>query len=150
MENLRHVHNRMSVVGIAISYGLDNRGGWCSSTGRVTNFLHVDQTGSREPTQPHIQCVPGVKRPGRETDNSPLCSEVDTLGRVHEWPVQWCFFFFWYVPDRGYGNCCCVTPAINRNALTAWHTNFMCRKSNINSLQVNCGLPVPSVRTCNN
>jgi hypothetical protein len=35
-----------SVVGIATSYGLHNRGGWSSSSGRVKNSLHVVQTAS--------------------------------------------------------------------------------------------------------
>jgi hypothetical protein len=41
-----HIWSRDSVVGVATGYGLDEGGGRSSSPGRVTNFLHVVQTGS--------------------------------------------------------------------------------------------------------
>jgi hypothetical protein len=49
--------------------------GRSTSPGRVKYFLFF--TPSRPvlgPTQPRIQCVPGVKRPGREADHSPPTS----------------------------------------------------------------------------
>jgi hypothetical protein len=69
-----------SSVGIATSYGLDDRGDRSSRPGRVKNFLFSKSSrlalGS---TQPPIQWVPGalspwVKRPGREADHSPATS----------------------------------------------------------------------------
>jgi hypothetical protein len=68
-----------SVVAIATSYGLDDRGR-SSSTGTVKNFLF--STSSRPAlgsTQPPIQWVPGalsprVKRPEREAHHSPPTS----------------------------------------------------------------------------
>jgi hypothetical protein len=64
-----------SSVGIATGYGLDDRGGGSSSTGRVKNFLF--STSSRSvsgPTQSPIKWVPGVKRSSREVDHSPPAS----------------------------------------------------------------------------
>jgi hypothetical protein len=43
------------------------RPGFEISQGRI--FLSVV-----EPTQPPVQCVPGLKRPGREADHSLPCS----------------------------------------------------------------------------
>jgi hypothetical protein len=43
-----------------------------SSPGRGKNFLYSTASGpALGPTQPSIQWVPGVKRPGREADHSP-------------------------------------------------------------------------------
>jgi hypothetical protein len=60
---------------ISTGYGLDSRGCRCSSLGRVKNFL---SSKSSKPalgsTQPRIQWVPEVKRPGREADHSPPAS----------------------------------------------------------------------------
>jgi hypothetical protein len=61
---------RDSVVGIAIGYGLDDRGGRNSSPGRVKNFLHVVQTGSGVHITSYLMGTgalsPGLKRSGRE------------------------------------------------------------------------------------
>jgi hypothetical protein len=66
--------SRDSSVGIALGYGLDDRG----SRGLGIFFTTVSRT-ALGPTQPPIQWVPGalslgVKRPGRETDHSPPSS----------------------------------------------------------------------------
>jgi hypothetical protein len=69
-RGLRHelssLRSRDSVVGIATGYG------------RVKNFLHVAQTGSRvHPTSYPMGTggfSSGVKRPGHEADHSPQAS----------------------------------------------------------------------------
>jgi hypothetical protein len=76
--------SRNSSVGIALSYGLDDRGSRVRFRGGgLGNFLFA--TASRTalgPTQSPIQWVPGalslgVKRPGREADHSsPSTTEV--------------------------------------------------------------------------
>jgi hypothetical protein len=70
--------SRNSVVGIATGYVLDDRGFGV----RVPIWSRIFSTSSRlalGPTQPPIQWVPaafppGVKRQGREADNSPPTS----------------------------------------------------------------------------
>jgi hypothetical protein len=59
--------------------GLNDWGGWSSSPGRVKNFLFSKfSRPALGSTQPPIQWVPGVKRPGRETDHSfPANAEVE-------------------------------------------------------------------------
>jgi hypothetical protein len=67
-----------SSVGIALGYGLDDRGSRVRFPAGAGNFS-LGTTESRTalgPTQPPIQWVPGalslgVKRPGREADHSP-------------------------------------------------------------------------------
>jgi hypothetical protein len=54
---------RDSVVGIATGYGLDDRG--------IGVRVPVGSRLALGSTQPPIQWVHGVKRPGREADNSP-------------------------------------------------------------------------------
>jgi hypothetical protein len=71
---------RDSSVGIALGYGLDNRGSRVRFPARAEIFFFT--TVSRTalgPTQPPIQWVQGalslgVKRPGREADHSPPSS----------------------------------------------------------------------------
>jgi hypothetical protein len=69
-----------SAVGIAIGYGLDDRGaGVRVPKGQEFCLLHVVQTGSGG-TQTPIQweqeaLSPGVKRPGPEADHSPATSD---------------------------------------------------------------------------
>jgi hypothetical protein len=83
-----HIHvstvSRDSVVGIATSYGLDDRGVGV----RAPAGSRIFSASSRPvlgPTKLHIQCVPrapspGVKRPGREADESPSASaEVEKI-----------------------------------------------------------------------
>jgi hypothetical protein len=61
-----------SSVGTATHYGLDGRG---SILGRGKTFLFsLVPRPELGPTQPPIQQVTGVKRPGREADRSPLSS----------------------------------------------------------------------------
>jgi hypothetical protein len=75
-----------SVVSIATSYGLDNRGVGSLSPGRAKNFLFAGSSRpALRPTQPPIQWVPGalsqgVKRPGREADQSrPISAKVKKM-----------------------------------------------------------------------
>jgi hypothetical protein len=71
--------SRDSVVGIATSYGLDDRGvGVRVPVGSII-FSSPDRPDRLRCTQPPIQWVPGafspgVKRPGREVDHSPPTS----------------------------------------------------------------------------
>jgi hypothetical protein len=69
-----------SSVGIVLGCGLDDRSSRVRFPAGVGNFSlqHRVQNGS-EPTQTPIQCLPGalslgVKRPGRDADNSPPSS----------------------------------------------------------------------------
>jgi hypothetical protein len=72
--------SRDSSVGIALGFGLDDRGSRVRMPGGAGNFLFT--TASRTalgPTQPPIQLVAGalylgVKRPGREASHSPASS----------------------------------------------------------------------------
>jgi hypothetical protein len=67
------IRSRDSVVGIATSYGLDDWGvGVRVPVGSriFSSPNHPSRTALRS-TQPPIQWVPGVKRPGREVDHSP-------------------------------------------------------------------------------
>jgi hypothetical protein len=77
--------SRDNVVGIATSYGLDDRG-WSSSPGRVKNFLFsITSTPILGRTHSPIQWVPGalspeVKRVGSEADHSlPSGAEVKKM-----------------------------------------------------------------------
>jgi hypothetical protein len=74
------------VVGIATGYRAERPRDQSSSPHRVNNFLFstssIPAVGS---TQPPIQWVPGtispgVKRPGREADQSPSASAVKKMG----------------------------------------------------------------------
>jgi hypothetical protein len=91
-----------SAVGIATGYAFDYRGSRSSSRGRVKNFLF--STSSRPAlgtTQPLIQWVPGVlspglKRPGREADNSPPTNaEVKKMWIYTSTPPY--AFMVWYL-----------------------------------------------------
>jgi hypothetical protein len=72
--------SRDSVVGIATSYELDDRGVRVSDPVRVKNFLFSKSpTLALSSSQPPIQWVPGalspgVKQPGHEVDHSPPTS----------------------------------------------------------------------------
>jgi hypothetical protein len=78
--------SRDSSIGIALGYGLDDRGSRVRFPAGAGNFLFT--TASRTalgPTQPPIHWVPGalslgVKRPGRGADHSPPSS-----AEVKEW-----------------------------------------------------------------
>jgi hypothetical protein len=72
--------SRDSSVGIALGYGLDDRGSRVRFPARlgIFHFTSASRT-ALEPTQPPIQWVSGalslgVKRPGREADHSPPSS----------------------------------------------------------------------------
>jgi hypothetical protein len=104
--------------GIATNYGLDGLGNE-SRWGR--NWSH----SSRQdlwPTQPPVQWVPGVMRPGRGADNpSPSNAEVEnelgyssthTLGRwfpVIGWPLSLSYVIYlcsvWTCPETSVTNC---------------------------------------------
>jgi hypothetical protein len=90
-----------SSVGIALGYGLDDRGSRVRFPTGAANILFI--TASRRalgPTQPPIQWVPGslslvVKRPGREADHSPPSSaEVNNVWSYTSSPqyalTAWC------------------------------------------------------------
>jgi hypothetical protein len=72
--------SRGSSVGIALGYGLDDRGSWVRFPEGAGNFSFITVSRTAlEPTQPPIQWVPGtlslgVKRLGCETDHSPPSS----------------------------------------------------------------------------
>jgi hypothetical protein len=69
-----------SSVGIALSYGLDDRGSWVQfQAGLGISLFTTASRTALGPTQPPIQWVTGalslgVKRPGREADQSPPSS----------------------------------------------------------------------------
>jgi hypothetical protein len=86
---------RVSSVGIATDYALDDRGGRSSSPGRTRIFLL--STSSRpllEPTQLLFNgylwaLSPGLKQPGREADYTPPTSaEVKKRGPIHPPPIH--------------------------------------------------------------
>jgi hypothetical protein len=73
------VGSRDSVVGIATSYGLDDRGVGVRVPVGSRIFSSPDRPDRLRSTQPPIQRVPGalspgVKRSGREVDHSPPTS----------------------------------------------------------------------------
>jgi hypothetical protein len=83
--------------GVALGYGLDDRG--FESLQGLGIFLFT--TASRTalgPTQPPLQCVPGVlslavKRPGRRADNSPpFSAEIKNAWSYTSTPpyMVWC------------------------------------------------------------
>jgi hypothetical protein len=81
-------NSRDSSVGIALGYGLDDRGSRVRFPAGAGNFsLH--QRVQNGPTQPPIQWVTvplclGIKRPGREADHSPPSSaEVKDWRQLH-------------------------------------------------------------------
>jgi hypothetical protein len=83
--------SRDSSVGIALGYGLDDRGSRVRFPAGAVNFS-LPTTASRTdpgPTQPPIQWVTGalslgVKRPGRESDHSsPSSAEVKNARCLH-------------------------------------------------------------------
>jgi hypothetical protein len=83
--------SRVSVVGIAIGYGLDDRGVGVRVLVEVKNFVLF--TPALWPTQPPIQWVrcsfPGVKRQGREADYSPPTSvEVKKISIYTSTPIR--------------------------------------------------------------
>jgi hypothetical protein len=73
--------SRESSVGIALCYGLDDRGSRVRFPAGAGNFpLHHRVQNGSGATQPPIQWIPGdlslgVKRPGREADHSPPSSD---------------------------------------------------------------------------
>jgi hypothetical protein len=79
---IANIKNRCSSVGVAMGYGLDDRGSRVRFPAGVGNFClhHRVQNGSGA-TQPPIQRVPGVlslgvKLPGREAYHSPPSSAM--------------------------------------------------------------------------
>jgi hypothetical protein len=70
-------NSRGSSVGIALGYGLDDRGSTVQFPAEAGNFsLTTVSRMALGPAQPPIQCVPGafsqgIKRPECEADNSP-------------------------------------------------------------------------------
>jgi hypothetical protein len=66
-------------IGIALGYGLDDRGSRVRFPAGAGNFSLHHRVYRLRPTQPSIQWVPGalslgVKKPGREADRSPTSS----------------------------------------------------------------------------
>jgi hypothetical protein len=89
--------SRLSAVGIATGYGLDDRRDRSSSPGRMKN-LHYSMSFRPvlESTQPPIQWVPGVlslgvKRPGRESDKSPPTSAEVKKMRIYKTTPTYAF-----------------------------------------------------------
>jgi hypothetical protein len=93
-------NSRDGSVGIALGYGLDDRGSRVRFPAGAGNFsLHYRiQNVSLGPTQQPIQWVPGVlsldvKRPGREVDHSPpsgaeaknACGAIPPLPNTSSW-----------------------------------------------------------------
>jgi hypothetical protein len=78
-----------SSIGVAIGYELDGRS---SIAGRCERLVSAPNRPALEPTQPPIQrelaaLSPGVKRPGREADQSPPSSaEVKNGGAIPSLP----------------------------------------------------------------
>jgi hypothetical protein len=74
------IKSRHSSVGIALGYGLDDRGSRVQFPAGAGNFLLTTESRpALRPTQPPIQGVPGalslgVKRSGREANHSPPSS----------------------------------------------------------------------------
>jgi hypothetical protein len=72
--------SRNSSVGIALGYGLDDRGSRVRFPAKAGNFFFtIASRGALRPTQPPIQWVSGalslgIKRPDREADHSPPSS----------------------------------------------------------------------------
>jgi hypothetical protein len=65
------------VAGIATAYGLDDRGVRFRSPSWVKYFLlSTSFRPALGPTQPPIQGLPGVRRPGSEADDSPASPVV--------------------------------------------------------------------------
>jgi hypothetical protein len=61
-------------------YGLD---GWNSIPGKGKIFFSTPSMQALGPTQPPMQWVPGVKRPGHEADHSSPCTaEVKNGGAI--------------------------------------------------------------------
>jgi hypothetical protein len=96
---LGRFRSRESAVGIAINFGLDERGVGVRVPVAATIFLFF--TSSRPalwPTQPPIQWVPrafspGVKRPGREADHSPPASADHSPPASAEVKKIWIYTF---------------------------------------------------------
>jgi hypothetical protein len=98
------IMSRDSSIGIALGFGLDDRGfGVLRFDFRRRLGIFLFTTASRmalRPTQPPIQWVPGalslgVKRPGREADNSPpFSAEVKNAWSYTSTPqyvfMTWC------------------------------------------------------------
>jgi hypothetical protein len=93
--------SRDSSVGIALGYGLDDRGSRDRFPAGVGNFpLHHRVQNGSEATQPPIKWVPGAlflgtKRPGREADHSPhLVPRSKNAWSMHALPqytfMAWC------------------------------------------------------------
>jgi hypothetical protein len=68
--------SRDSSVGIALGYGLDDRGCWVRFPAGAGNFSlhHRVQNGSGAHPASYSVGTMGVKRPGREADHSPPSS----------------------------------------------------------------------------
>jgi hypothetical protein len=104
---LKMCKSRDSSVGIALGYGLDDRGSRVRFPRGLEIFLFT--TTSRTalgPTQPPIQWVPGalslgVKQPGREADHSPPSStEVKECVELYLHSPQYAFMAWCLVKHR--------------------------------------------------
>jgi hypothetical protein len=95
--------SRGSSVGVVTGYGLDGRG-----VG-VRVLLSTLCRPVLGPTQPHIQWIPGVKRPGCEADHSPpTTAEVRNGGAIPPLPhvlVAWGELYHYFNGVSSGSNC---------------------------------------------
>jgi hypothetical protein len=99
------VRSRDSSVGIALGYGLDDRGFEYRQELGIFPFTTVSRP-ALGPTQPPIQRLPGdlslrIKQPGRETEHSPPSSAVIKNAWSYTSTPQYAFMAWCSVKSTG-------------------------------------------------